>query len=413
MDPKAARNPSGQGKITFVMAVTRDLIELIDTARDDVFSVSLDIDPTKPEHQTVQPAYVIRVKNGIRGILESLPPRRRKQAAPIAGQILGFVDTLRPEGRGLAIFAAPDLWRQQFFPFPLSTKISYGPPDVMPVLWTVDEYEPYAILVVDSERARILVAYLGGAAVMEQDVLGLDTHEWRFTAGRQPSFTKAVGTGAARGAQRDTFDARVDDHVRRFWTGAASAAARWLDELQIDRLVLAGPAEAAAAVADALPDRARRKLAATVPMAADADLPEIRKRTLEAALRSERSREEELIAAVLDRTTRPAGSVIGVDETLAAVQRGEAMTVLADRDLEGTVGRCRRCGYVTAKPRRRCEVCRGKLVQLTFPQVLPLLVRRSGARLELVGKESAGALRAIGGLAAILRFKPTARSPET
>jgi peptide chain release factor subunit 1 len=387
------------------MVVTHDLISLVETDRDDVFSVSLDIDPAKLEHQTVQPAYMIRLKNGIRDILEGLPKRRRKQAAHVAAQILAFVEMMRPEGRGLAIFAGPDLWRQQFFPFSLPNRISYGRPDVMPVLWTVDEYQPYAILVVDRERARILAAYLGAAAVMERDALVLDTSEWHFTAGRQPTYTKATGTGAARGAQRDTFEARIDDHLRRFWVGAAEAAVRWLDELHVDRLILAGPPEATAAVEDALPDRARVKLAATVPMAADADLAEIRERTLEAALQSERGREEELIAAVLDRTSRPAGSVTGIDATLAALQQGEAMTVIADRDLEGTVGRCRRCGYVTAKSRLRCEVCRGKLEQVSFPQVLPLLVRRSGARLELVGKESAGALRALGGLAAILRFR--------
>lgn len=181
------------------MAITRDLIELVEIDRDDVFSVSLDTDPAKPEHQTVQPAYAIRAKNGIRDILEGLPIRRRKTASQVAAPILAFIDTMRPEGRGLAIFAAPGLWRQQFFPFALPNRISYGRPDVMPVLWTVDEYEPYAILVIDSERARILVAYLGAAAVMEHDELVLDTSEWRFTAGRQPTYAKAVGTGAARG----------------------------------------------------------------------------------------------------------------------------------------------------------------------------------------------------------------------
>ncbi len=385
----------------------RDLSDLIETTRDDVLSVSLDIDPTKPEHQTTHPAYAIQLKNAIRDILEGLPKRRRKQAAAVAAQTLAFVETMRPEGRGLAIFAAENLWRQRFFPFPLPTRISYGRPDVTPLLWTIDEYEPFAVLVVDSERTRILVAYLGAAAVVEQEALVLDTSDWRFKAGRQPTFARAIGTGAARGTQRDTFEARIDDHVHRFWVGAAEAASRWLDELHIQRLILAGPREATAAVAAALPDRSRSKLVAEVAMAADAGLPEIRDRTLDAALQSERSREEELIARALDRTSGPAGSVVGIEATLAALQQGEAMIVIADRDLEGTVGRCRRCGYVTVKPRQRCEVCRGKVEQATFPQVLPLLARRGGARLELVGRESAGALGLIGGFAAILRFRPT------
>ncbi|HEY3247221.1 MAG TPA: VLRF1 family aeRF1-type release factor [bacterium] len=397
------------------MPTAHEFLDLIETERDDVLSISLDVDPTKPEHQTVRPAYAIELKNAVREILDGLPKRRRRQIGPSAERALAYVESMKPQGRGLAIFAGPELWRQQFFPFPLPTRISYGRPDVIPVLWSADEYQPYAILAVDSEHARILAAYLGTAAVMEHDALVLDTNEWRFTSGRQPSFTKAVGTGAARGTQRDTFDARVDDHVRRFLHGAANAAADWLDELQIDRLILAGAEDTTAAVRDMLPDRARGKLAATVTLPAHATLPEIRDRTLEAALQSERSREEQLIATALERTGGPAGSVLGIDATLAALQRGEVMTLIADRALSGPVGRCRRCGYVTAKPRQRCEVCRGKVEPTTFPQVLPLLAHRGGAELELVGSESAGALRALGGLAGILRYavQATVSAPRT
>ncbi len=386
------------------MRFPEELLDLLDSDRDDVWSVALDIDPSKPEHQATRPAYLITLKNAVREILDDLPKRRRREAEPAAEQVFTFVESMKPEGRGLAIFAAAGLWRQQFFPFPLSTRISYGRPNVMPVLWGADEYEPYAILLVDSEHARILVAYLGTASVIEQDTLVLDTSEWRFKAGRQPSFAKAVGTGAARGTQRDTFEARVEDHVRRFWHKAAEAAANWLDELQIERLILAGPEEATAAVRNMLPDRTRDRLVASITVPAHATLPEIRDRTLEAALQSERSREEELIAAALERTSGPAGSVTGIEATLAALQRGEVMTLIADRELDGVIGRCRRCGYVTAKPRQRCEVCRGKVEPTTYSQVLPLLARRGGARLELVGSESAGALRTLGGLAGILRY---------
>src|SRR3972149_1427877 len=71
------------------------------------------------------------------------------------------VERSRPRGKGLALFAAPGLWREYVLPVPLTNRAQYGRPDVVPVLWAVDEYEPCASLAVDREHARILIAYLG------------------------------------------------------------------------------------------------------------------------------------------------------------------------------------------------------------------------------------------------------------
>ena len=55
----------------------------------------------------------------------------------------------------------------------------------------------------DREHARILIAYLGRTATVDEETLELDTSDWRFKAGRQPAFTARGGMGAGRGAQRD------------------------------------------------------------------------------------------------------------------------------------------------------------------------------------------------------------------
>ncbi|MGH7908543.1 MAG: VLRF1 family aeRF1-type release factor, partial [Thermodesulfobacteriota bacterium] len=225
----------------------QDLADLVETDRRDVISVYLDVDGTKPENQTAPPAYLIWLRNALRETVDRLFEDKRRVAEDPAVAVIRFVESMKPAGRGLAIFAGPDLWRQYLLPFPLANRAAHGRPDLIPLLWAIDEYEPYAVLVVDREHARILVTSLGRARVVEEEILQLDTSDWRFKAGRQPTFTKAAGTGASRGTQRDTFVARVEDHVRRFWQDAAEAAARWLDELQIRRLIIGGQEEAAGA----------------------------------------------------------------------------------------------------------------------------------------------------------------------
>lgn len=386
------------------MLRSREISDLIEMDRQDVLSVSLDIDQTKPENQDAHPGYSIWLRNSLRDHLQVLRKEDRRTLEESSSRMLTFLETNRLKGRGLVIFAAPDLWRQYVLPFPVPNRMHYGRPDVMPLLWAIDEYEPYAILFVDREHARILTAYLGETTVVEEEGLDLDTSDWRFKAGRQPTFTKGAGIGASRGAQRDTFDARVDDHIRRFWQGVADATERWLNSLQIRRLIIGGPHEAATTVRELLPPRAREKLVGLVSVPGYAGEAEIQERTLPLALAEEHRRDAELVATVLEGATARTGAVVGRAATIDALLRGQALTVVAQRDLEGDAWRCTQCAHVSESALKACPVCGGDIEQIALVQLLPLLVRRGGATMEIVGTDAAEGLRPYGGIGAIFRY---------
>jgi peptide chain release factor subunit 1 len=380
-----------------------ELAALIDSDRRDVLSVALDVDPAKPEHQSEPPAWRIWLRNELRALLDRLPAAERKTAEDAAARVLPFLEHERPAGKGLAIFAAADLWQVSVLPVPLRSRVRYGRPDLLPLLWAAEEYRPYAVLTVSKEHVRLLVAYLGGTAVAQAETLELDTSEWRFKTGRPPSFTRRTGTGAARGTQRDTFEARVDEHRRRLWQGAAEAAGRWLQETGIERLIIAGADEAASAVRSLLPQSAQARVVAVVPVRSDLDSAAIHRATIPVILRAERAREQALVDDILARAGT-AGTVVGVGPALEAVARENVLTLAADRDVEAEVAACTRCGHVTAAPAGTCPACGGPVERTALSQLLPLLARRSGARLEMVGGEAAARLRAHGGLGAVLRY---------
>lgn len=379
-----------------------DLSELIETDRDDVLSISLDVDPTRPENQGVPPAYRTWLRNALREILEPLPAERRRAAEALG--IVARLDAHRPRGKGLLLFAASGLWREYTVPVPLPNRVRYGRPDVHSALWALDEYEPYAIVAVDREHARMMLAYLGQTTVVEEEALQLDTSDWRFKAGRQPTFAKRSGTGASRGTQRDTFEARVDDHVRRFWQGAAQAASQMLRESRIRRLIIGGPEEAAHAVRDLLTEEARRAVVGLVPLPTRADQHEVRARTLPVAQADEHRREQALVSEVLDLAAAGGGGVVGAQATLDALVREQVMTVVADRDLEGDAWHCDRCGYVGASAVEGCPACGGPVRRLPLTQAVPLLAHRNAARVEIVAGDAAAPLRRHGGLGALLRY---------
>lgn len=379
-----------------------EVSDLVETTRTDVLSVSIDIDPTKPEHEHDPPAYLIWLRHALDDLIESLPRPARHEAAESAQRILTLVEA-RPQGRGVAAYAAPGLWRPYVLPVPLPNRVRYGRPDLVPLLWALDEYKPYAILAVDREHARILLAYLGRSVVVEKEELWLNTRDWRFASGRPPTFTRRAGTGASRGAQRETFEDRVEDHVRRFWAGAAEATDRFLREQGIRRLILGGPEEATSAVRDLLPEVAKKHLVAVVPLPSRADVPEIQDRTLPAALAAERRYEEELVGQLLERKGE-GRAVTGLHPTLNALTERRAHLVVVNRDVEAAVALCPSCGYATPDRVDLCPACGEPTESTGLAQVLPLLARRSAADVEIIGPEASS--RIDDGVGALLRYAP-------
>ncbi|MBI4278079.1 MAG: hypothetical protein HY660_06445 [Armatimonadetes bacterium] len=387
-----------------------DLSPLIESDRKDIVSVALDIDPTKPEHQDNNPAYRIWLRNALRDTLEGLPKEERRAADNGARRILGFVEEHRAlNGRGLAIFAGPDLWREYLLPVPLPNSARYGRPDVWPLLWAADEYEPCAVLAVFRDHARILMAYLGQTAVLDEEALVLDTSTWRFKAGRQPTFSRGTGVGASRGTQRDTFEARVEDHIRRFWAGVAEAAAHLVRESRIDRVVIGGPEEVASAVRDLLPDDVRARVVGIVHLPGYAGDAELRDRVLPVALAGKHRREEELVTEVLDRAAGRSGAVTGRPATLDALARKQVQILVVDRDVTGQVWQCGHCAFTSAVPITHCPTCGSPVEAVALPQVLPVLARRSGARISIVSGQPAARLRTHEGIGALLRYVTAAR----
>ncbi|MDQ7821113.1 MAG: VLRF1 family aeRF1-type release factor [Armatimonadota bacterium] len=380
---------------------------LMSLDRDDVLSVSLDTDPTRPEHQGPSPAFRIWARTELRRLIDTLPASHRRTVADLAGRVLDRLRRRIP-GRGIAIFATDGFWQEHVLPVPVPSRVRFGRPDLMPLLWAIDEYEPYAILAVDREHARVVLAHLGRATVVENTALHLDTRDWRFKNGRPPTFARRMGAAASRGVQRDAFDARQEEWVRRFWRGVAESAADFLRSRRIERLILGGPEEAAHAVRDLLPEWARERVVALVPLPSRASEAEIAARTLPVAEHHERQLEQALVQDVLERVRAEGNAVVGRAATLQALQQGLVQTLVADVGLAGPVGQCRRCGHVRAVEGDRCPVCGGPVEGQDIAQLLPALTRRAGARLELVTGPAAELLRPHEGIGALLRFDPTA-----
>lgn len=374
------------------------LNEMMKMNHDDVFSLSLNTDPISVEHQRPNPAYRVWTHNAVRRLLSRLAADVREAAEPAAQRILAHVDAMPQEGRGLAIFAGPDLWQDYTLPFPLPNHLTYGAPDTIPLLWAMHEYAPYAVVLAFHDHARVLVAYLGQTTAIDEIDLELDTEKWRFKTGRMATSTRRSGVGVGRGIQSSAFEARVLAQYHRFWRNVAVAAARTLAARGIDRVIIGGNQEAAGAVSAALPRPLRETVIGTVAIRPHASLAEIQARALPLALADRHARDRRLVRSVVQERRAGGTAVDGTAATLEALAAGNLRTVVANRDMRATARACVSCGALGLKP-GPCAACSGDVRRLTLPQALPMLTRQHGAALELVSADAAAPLAdGIGGL---------------
>lgn len=390
-----------------VRVTVSNLNDLMDSDRRDLLSICLDVDPANPENQHSVPAYKIWARHAVKEIVDGLPRSARRSAKDVVARILAYVDALHPKGRSVALFPGKGFWREYVLPVPIRNRIRYGRPDVLPILWALDEYKPYAILAAYHDHASLFRASLGRTALILEETLDLDTSDWRFASGRQPTRARAMGTGAGRGLQGDTFEARVDERVHRFWSRVAETAARLLDDLSVDRLVIAGPEEGAHAIRASLPAPSRPKVVGLLPLPSYAGWAEIRDRTLPLALAEEHRRDTELVRAVVEGAASNRGAVRGTAATLYALMQGQARAVVMQWEFDDMAWECVRCGYVDVAGVDACPTCGGPMEATTISLILPRLVRRCGAEFQLVDTRAASGFHPHEPVGALLRYAGT------
>ncbi|RDV83640.1 VLRF1 family aeRF1-type release factor [Ammonifex thiophilus] len=391
------------------MLIDRQIIaNLLEMERDDVLSIYLNVDPTRPENQTSPPAYRIWLKNALDELEEKVAPslsrEKRMALRELREQVTSYVNTYLPRGRSLILFTANDFQQE----FSLLARVNenylhYGRPDVTPLLWLLDEYERVGIVLVDSFQARFLSAYLGKAAVYGETELYLDTTTWPRYDLRAPT---ARGTHGAhiKGSNVDAFEDRVAEKVAGFWREVADRIARWQAEEKFGYLLLGGEEKAVAGVMENLPPEVARKVADKLIAPLYESEHEILLRAKPKLTAAERRREEELIRKALDAALSGGQGAVGPADVLNTLREGRVHTLIVVWPVKGEVHRCRACSFFFLEEKSRCPLCGGEVVKEALREVIPRLAFYHGAEVELVAGEPARQLGEYGGMAAILRY---------
>ncbi len=321
--------------------ITLDSVRaLLAEADNHTLTITLEVNPALPENQAVTPAWRIWLKNALKDVEAGLDTHQAEAWRAIRPRLDAFFQDYTPQSRGLALYLGQGLERVYELSVAFENRAVFGAPVIAPLLWAVDEYEPYLIIQVDQEKAQFLTAYLGGAGTEETITLELSSEDWRqYTLVPSTAATVSSGGGGiTQGSHRDRFMDRVDEQIERFHRQVVSQAQELIKKNGAQRIILAGSEEAAHAVRRLMPEALAQAVIAILPIPLRAAPHDVLAQALPVALDYERKHEVRLVDQVIGMAKAGGRGALGRDAVLAALEqrRVEVLFVpwpLTDRDL--------------------------------------------------------------------------------
>ena len=281
--------------------ISRETIQQLKTQLSKpTLSLYLRVDPAYQQNQAEMPAWRIWLKNALRDIAQEQPEEKQEQWKMIQDRLTTWIDQYEPQGKTLILFLDQENLFDYELPVALENHASYDEVNFMPLLWSIDEYERYLIVLVDQEQARLMSAYLGGTAPETEMSIDLD-YDWGEKT-LMPASAKGGQSGGRalrEGNNRDRFEDMIEAHVDRFHQDVADEIREIFSELNEPRIIIGGAERAAHNVQSKLHESITPHVVSILPIPFQAPEDEIYSHVLDAGLHFEREREKDLVDQVI------------------------------------------------------------------------------------------------------------------
>lgn len=355
-----------------MISITR-IKGLLDRAHDHTLSLYLNVNPAERENQARTPAWRIELKNALTALEADMKSTDKAAWDHIRVRMEQFLEDYTVSSKALALFFSPEYEEVYELPLPIEHQYSFGKPMIAPLMWAIDEYERYLILLVDQEKAHFVTAYLGSASMSDTMTLEIDTDDWRE---RTQVPARSGGQTTTQGSHIENVIDRVEEQQERFHREVAQRAQALVEEEGIDRIVLGGSEDSAHAVRSMMHDKTAQQVIAILPIPLRAAPHEILEHALPAALNYERDFEKELVSQVIDMAKSGGRGALGRDDVLQAIDERRVELLITPHTLDDE----------------------------TLRTDLPIRMLEAGSTLEMVHGEAAEMLQSEGGLAARLYY---------
>ncbi len=352
-------------------------------------SVYLNVNPAT----NVKDNYVIHVKNMLKQIAENMGKDALKRINSDIEKIESYIiSNKRIFKKGLVILSSQekDFWKEFHVAVPLKNEIIVdNTPYIKPLLDVLDNYQRYAILLVDKESARLFIVHLGEieeyTEISSADVPGKHKKGGWFSLSEK------------------SYERHTDYHVELHLKDVLKQLESFLSGEYVGRMLIGGSEEAVTKVKAMLPQSIAAKITGTFQAEMFANSKEILEK-VEPVLKSFEEKEEvETIDDLLTKAMKNENAVIGIENVLNALQEGRIMKLIILKNYKNSGLSCINCGNLAIQELTSCPYCKGEMQKVNY--IADLVAQKAveqGAMVEVVSGNKK--LEESGSIGAFLRF---------
>jgi peptide chain release factor subunit 1 len=328
--------------------------------------------------------------------------RRRANAYPLRSperesftrdveRIRAYLESqLKPSSNGAVIFAC---WgTDEFFeavqldaPVHEHRLYVYHQPHLYPLARLVDQYARYAVLIADTNAARLLV--FGRGALL----------------GSNHITNPKVSRSAMGGWSQMRYQRHVENYHLHHAKEIVEALDRVVREEAIEHILLAGDEVIIPVLREQLPSRLTEKLIDVLRLDISTPPPQVLQATMETLREHDAQADAARVERLLDTYRAGGHAVIGTHDTLAALNNGQVEEVIISGSLEELHDSAEEVGTPLAPDAPKREDDRTGTRVVMVADELVTRAQRTGARMRFI--EDPSLLAGVGGVGALLRYQ--------
>lgn len=361
----------------------------------DSLILSLYVNIDQSDAANLNRGFETRVESLFRTVAEGQNSHegRRQRFDAECQRVREFLRNYVPKGKALVLFSdsKQDFWWQRDFQVELPSGVRWSPQLwVRPLLEVIEEHDRFAVVLIDKQQARIMTVDAGG---IEQ-----------YTEVLSEVPNKHATTGTDHIWSQTQMDRDHLNHVHSHAKRVADELAAVIDRMKLKRIVIGGPVEATSMFIGALPKRLQQLIIGTISAPVDANHDRIITELNAVKAKAEHEDDTKIVEAMITAAMKGDRAVIGVADTLSAIQQGRVYRLVVGKDFRVEGKECRACHVLVADAAEQCSFCGG-----LFEPAPDLINRASHRVLEMGGKVQlvsgdAAALLSQKGIGAVLRF---------
>jgi peptide chain release factor subunit 1 len=380
------------------MAITQTeldaLIQCDSGPEGHILSVYLDTDQSRQAN--LNRGFVTALVERLRGMQQQIADEntRRKFWAD-AECVIAAVEKYNPNGRSAVFFcdtASNFRFERQLAVSIERTEVRWGrKPYIRPLVELFDEYERYAVVLVNKQQARLFTFSLGE---IEENREVFSERRKRFKQ------TSKDNTLSSTNLQR-----REDEHTQLHMKEVADALETLASDRAFNRLVVGGPHELIKTLEARLSKRLQELVVGEISLPIDANEREVLEATRKIHSDTERRIETAAVEQLITAAAKDSQAALGLQPTLDAMRLGSIMRLVYVYNHTQPGQQCTKCESLFPDGIESCAFCGGAVRPVD--DVVGRLVERvvhSGGQAESVRGEAADRLRPRGAVGAFLRF---------